>query len=171
MVFMFARLLAIVLSAVLLDSSPERAVAKDGIVSSWPRRGNFLIYRFVLIANQLLTGTGGGGAACGGICVLVDLDQLLQAIHLNQLIDIGIWIGIRSGVLVFQLCHQKREEVVRSDHGTVLIVAVVCAIGRIAARRRGHRNASRNLHLVPFRARSPGSLQARTLIKDTASVP
>jgi hypothetical protein len=41
---MFARLLAIVLSAVLLDSSPERAVAKDGIVSSWPRRGNFLIY-------------------------------------------------------------------------------------------------------------------------------
>src|SRR6185437_2698843 len=156
MVFIFARLLAIVLSAVLFDSSPERAVAKDGIVSSWPRCGNFLINRFVMTVSPLLTGTGRGCAACSGIRVLVDLNQLLQAVYLDQLIDIGIWIGIRSRVLVLQLGHQKREKVVRRDHGTALAVAAVRAVGCIAVRCRGHWNTSRNLHLISFRARLNG---------------
>jgi hypothetical protein len=84
-------------------------------------------------------------------CVLVDLDQLLQAVYLHQLIDVGIWICIRRRVLILQLCHQQREEVVRSDHRVILIAGVTAGIGRITGRRLEGRDTSWDLHLTPFR--------------------
>ena len=55
---------------------------------------------------------------------LVDGDELLKTIHLNQLIDVFVWIGIGSRVLVLHLSYQQRQEIIRRDGCRITFCAV-----------------------------------------------
>ena len=44
--------------------------------------------------------------------VLVDVDQLLQAVHLHELVDVLVGIGIRGRILILHLGHQQGQKVV-----------------------------------------------------------
>ena len=53
---------------------------------------------------------------CPGQC-LIDADELLQAIHVYELIDVLVGIGIRGGILVLHLCHQQRKKIIGRNAG------------------------------------------------------
>ena len=44
---------------------------------------------------------------------LVNRDKLLKTVYLNQLIDVFVWIGIRSRVLVLHLGDQQGQKIIR----------------------------------------------------------
>ena len=53
--------------------------------------------------------------------VLVDRDQLLQAVHLHQLVDIGVGVLVGGGILVLHLRHQQLQKIVGGNGGRVVV--------------------------------------------------
>ena len=49
--------------------------------------------------------------------ILINVDQLLETVHVHQLVDVLVGVGICGRVLILHLGHQQRKKVVGGDRG------------------------------------------------------
>ena len=59
---------------------------------------------------------------------LVDADELLQAVYIDELVDVLIRIRIGRGVLIFHFGDQQREKVIGCDFGRRILASAAAGL-------------------------------------------